>query len=955
MRVRVLGPVEVSDGRSWAPVSAARCRAVLGTLVAHAPQAVSVDGIVHDVWGSTPPASASAQTYTHVRKIRLLLGDPKGAILRLTDSGYSLSGGRLEVDAGCFEAGVTDGRRAFEAGHFEASLDLLETSLARWRGEPFDGRPPGERAVELTHRLTNLRLTAIEDSFQARLNLGRHRGVVADLEEQIAEHPFREPLWRQLLIALYRSGRAGEALQQYDRLRRTLADELGADPSPATRTLHEQILHESLPPAETAPPPDSVNPSTPSMQPAPPSLRQLPPGLPDFCGRQTEVADLTGLLDGDAERDQATVVVVHGAPGTGKSSLALHVARAVRERYPDAHFRLDLAGTSSDPRKPGELLTTMLQSITGFGHILPTSHDDRAALLHSLLAERSVLLLLDDATDAGQVLPLLPPNGRSAVVVTSRRMLPELPGARRLQLDGLTSSDALQLLARIVGQDRIDDELDDARAIVRLCGFLPLSIRIAGAKLLSRPSWPLMRLRKRLEDETRRLSELSIGDLDVRASLDLSLRSLSDDAVTAFDLFGLLGLSEAPIWLFGALLDTADYDDVVDELIDAGLLQQAGIDAVGQLRYRMHDLLRDYARQRAQQRGPEICRGAAARVVHSWTLLADTLRRSRPHNFFDPLDRPRSAAMDPLPPWVPRDEDSPDDSALGAVWIATERRSLLEAVRLACREGLVREGYGLAAVLGPLYDEYAVYEDWRATHLAVLACPDLAPSWAATLQRGLGQVHIYKGDIDTAGEYLTRALRTFQDDGNPVGAALANAGLATVARCRGGYREAENLLRDALAVIRSAGDPPKELVLCNGIGRLLVLQGRTDEARPWLEDTIALARRTADAHREAVALRDAGALELAEGNADLARRWLEDAAQTFWQLHDERCGAATLLQMGLVLAALADQERAIASLTEAAEFYHRHGLWDDEQRSLSLIADLRVPADGPRLSRVDED
>jgi DNA-binding SARP family transcriptional activator len=952
VRVRILGPVEVSDGLGWAPVTAARCRAVLGTIVAHSPSPVPVEDIVEDVWGQVPPSSASAQTYSYVHKIRTLLGDPHGTSLRLSDSGYVLDAERAGVDARSFEAGISDGRRAFEAGSLDESLDLFETALSRWRGEPFDGSPPGERAVELAHRLTSLRMAAVEDCFQARLDLGQHRRVVDDIEEQIARNPFREPLWRQFLVALYRDGRAGEALQQYDRLRRRLADELGTDPSPATRTLHEQILHESLPGDEAASSPD---PAPPALPPAPPALRQLPPGLPDFCGRAEEIDQLTALLDGDDGTDQATVVVVHGMPGTGKSSLAVHVARAVRERYPDAHLRLDLAGTSPGPRRSDELLTTMLQSITGFGHILPTSQDDRAALLRSLLSERSVLLLLDDAADAGQVLPLLPPNGRSAVVVTSRRMLPELPGARRVHLDTLTSADALRLLARIVGQERTDAELDDARAIVRLCGFLPLSIRIAGAKLVGRPSWPLARLRERLEDETRRLGELSIGDLDVRASLDLSLRSLSDDAATAFDLFGLLGLNEAPAWSFGALLGTAEHDHVVDELIDAGLLQQAGSDDAGQLRYRMHDLLRAYARQRATQRGPGVCRRAAARVVRGWTLLAGELRGNRAHSFFDPPDRPRDAAPEPVPSWVPVPEDGPPDHSVSTSWIAVERRSLLEAVNLACREGLAREAYDLAAALGPMYDEYALYEDWRASHLAVLACPGLDPLSAATLQRGLGQVHIYKGDIDTAAEYLTRSRKAYQEHGDAVGAALAHAGLATVARCRGRYPEAETILRDALTVVHAAGDLPKESVLRNGIGRLLVLQGRTDEARGWLDDTISLARRAADPHREAVVLRDVGALELAEGRADLARQRLDEAARTFWTLHDERCAAATLLQMGPVLAALADRERAIASLSEAADFYHSHGLWDDEQRSLSLIADLTVPADGPRQSPAEED
>ncbi|MFD7311055.1 BTAD domain-containing putative transcriptional regulator [Promicromonospora sp. NPDC059942] len=948
MRVNVLGTVEVSDGVTWAPVSAARCRGVLGTIIAHSPQAVPVAGIVHDVWGPTPPASAAAQAYTQVRKIRLLLDDPKGDALRLSDSGYSLNEDLVGVDARVFEAATHDGRHAFEAGAFEQSLELLDAGLALWRGEPFDGSPPGDRAVELAHRLTNLRTTALEDSFQARINLGRHRGVVSDIEGQIAEHPFREQLWRQLLTALYRSGRIGEALQQYDRLRRSFADELGTDPSPATRVLHEQILHESLPGPTAAAP---VRTPAPSLPPPAPAPRQLPPGLPDFCGREVEVHALAGYLLPEEEQDQPTVVVVHGAPGTGKSSLALHAARMVRDRYPDAHFRLDLAGASGNPRLPDELLATMLQSITGLGHILPTSPDDRAALLRSLLAGRRVLLLLDDAASTNQILPLLPPNGQSAVVVTSRGMLAELPGARRIHLDTLTASDAELLLAQIVGKDRIDAERDEAQAIVHLCGLLPLSIRIVGAKLLSRPSWPLQRLRERLDDETKRLSELRIGDLDVVASLDLSRQSLSDHAATAFDLFGLLGPCEAPAWVFGALLDTTEYDHVIDELTDAGLLQQADRE-VGQIRYHMHDLLRDYARLRARERRPDVCRNAVARVLDGWILLADGVWRDRPHSFFDPPDRSRDTAII-VPSWLRDDEGSASAGTDGMRWIAVERQNLLEAVRLACHQELTTRAYELASVLAPLYDEYALYDDWHESHLTALASADISPLAASTLQRGLSQVHIYKGDIDTAAEYLEASRRTCQEHGNAVGAALAQAGMATVSRCRGQYHDSETKLRDALTVVSASGDLPKELVLRNGLGRLLVLQGRTGEARPWLTDTIARARHIDDTHREAAVLRELSALELTDGHADLALTRLEEAAQIFEKLHDERCAAATLLQMGPVLVALADHERAIASLTDAADFYHRHGLWDDEQRSRALIDDLARSGAAPRPDATD--
>lgn len=956
MRVRVLGPIEVSDGETWSPVAAARCRAVLGTLVAHGPHSVPVESIVHDVWGDSPPPSAAAQTYGYVHRLRQMLGDHDGTALRRSDTGYLLVEQHAGVDARHFEAAVADGLKAFDDGSFEQSAEVFERALSWWRGDPFAGVPSGGAAVELTHRLTNLRTAAVERSFQARINLGRHRAVVEEIEAQISESPFREPLWRQLLVALYRSGRAAEALQQYDRLRRTFTEELGTDPSPATRAIHQQILDETLPMSA----PSSRTATVPSGEGRPASsaenqrlVRQLPSDVPDFSGRAAETDAAVRTITAHDRPGSPVVLVLHGAPGAGKSSLALHVARLVQDRYPDAQFHLGLAGTTSSPRRPDELLAAMLRGLGGFGHPLPTSPDDRAALLRSQLAERRTLVVLDDAAHAGQVLPLLPPNGRSAVIVTSRRMLADLPGAQHLQVDALTPADADELLARIVGDERVAREQADARAIVRLCGYLPLPIRIAGAKLLSRSAWPLHRLRERLEDETRRLTELSIGELDLRSTLDLSLRSLSDDAALAFDLFGLLGPGDLPGWVFGALLETGAWEHVTDELVDAALLQQVRSDAVGQPRYQMHDLLRVYARQRARDRGTDACRSAVHRAVHSWTLLVDKLRRNRPHSLFDPLDEPRSAPPAAFPAWLPYDEENPPDQAMGTAWTAVERQSLLDAVGLACAHDLTRDAGRLAGLLGPLYDQHALYEDWRTSHQTVLDRPDVDDLAAAALRRGLGQVHIYLGDFATAAEFLRDSRRTYQHHGHDLGAALAHASLASVHRCRGEHDAAEATLREALDVVAASGDAPKEALLRGALGRILTTQGRLTEARSWLGEAAALAHGIGDTHRAAVVLRDLGTLELADGQPAAALRTLEHAAQIFWDLNDERCAAKTLLETAPVLVALSERERAVASLTEATAYFRRHGLHDDEARSRQLLADVAEAHGGkdPRSPR----
>ncbi|WP_423462120.1 BTAD domain-containing putative transcriptional regulator [Promicromonospora sp. MS192] len=945
MRVRILGPLEISDGRTWHPVTG-RGRAVLGSLVARAPRPAPVDQIIDDVWAGRAPKSAPTQVYGSVHKLRQLLHDDDGAALRRSTDGYLLSLGPLGVDADRFASGVEAGLDLFRTGALDGARQALDEALAMWRGAPFDGYPPGGVATALALRLENLRATAEQHRLEARIECGEHAAVIDELHEQVARHPFREDLRRQLLVALYRSGREAEALQEYGRLRETLAEELGTDPSQATQTVYQQILDRNLPPAAAGSAAGAGAPATaagPAARAVPATgagttaapVRQLPPGVADFAGRTQEVAELESFVREHESSDAPLVVVLSGAPGTGKSTLAVHLARSIRDRHPDAQLYLDLAGTSTSPGEPAELLATMLHSLGRFGHPLPSSVDARSALLRSMLADSSTLLVLDDAATAAQVLPLLPPTGTSTVIVTSRSTLTDLPGARHLHIDALPPDDAEQLLARIVGRERIEQEPAEARAIVRLCGYLPLSIRIIGGRLVGRPSWPLRQLRLRLSDESHRLAEMRLGDLDLRASLDLSVTSLAPDAQLGFDLFGLLGPHDVPGWVLGALTDDPDHERVLDLLVDAGLLQPARHDAVGQARYRMHDLVRAHARERALDRGEDVCRAAARRVVGTWEHLARHQREGGPPSLFDPLDAPGS--QDP-PGAVAHLAEQVDPDA--PAWLAAERQALLAAVRLAREWALARPGRRLVSTLAPLYDEQALYDDWRTSHELMLSCPGLDATDRGELLRGLGQALLYTGGLEKAARHFRDAAAAHESAGHAKGAALALAGLGTVHRLRGRLTEAEKCARTALAVMVETGDVPKESLLRGSIGRILVAKGRPAEARPWYDAALRLARETGDLHREAVTLRDLGSLERESGRPREAAAHLERSLELFRDLHDERCTAMALLQTGPVLADLADAAGAGSALTEAARLFHLAGLWDEEDRCRTLLNDL---------------
>ncbi len=306
--------------------------------------------------------------------------------------------------------------------------------------------------------------------------------------------------------------------------------------------------------------------------------------MPDFTGRQGDVESLVEALTPGRAAGPPSITVVVGPPGVGKSALAVHCAHAVRARYPDGQLYLDLAGTSLTPPAPGELLAEALRALGVAERAIPDGLRERSALYRSLLSDRSVLVLLDDAASTAQVRPLLPGSGCS-VLVTSRRRITELPGTRQVELDVLAPREAEELLRAIVGAERLNRERDAASAIVKSCGYLPLAIRIAGARLVGRPGWSLRVMERRLADEARRLGELRVGDLEVRASVDRSYRLLPDAAARAFRTLGLLGPHVLPAWVVDAVLDRHRSDDVVDDLVDASLLRLVGSDPAGRPRY----------------------------------------------------------------------------------------------------------------------------------------------------------------------------------------------------------------------------------------------------------------------------------------------------------------------------------------------------------------------------------
>lgn len=499
-RFRVLGPLEVavstdSAEADWAGIGSAKRRALLAALLIRSGETTRVEQLVDELWGDAPPDSAATQIHGHVMCLRRTLGDEHGRVLVTDGHGYRLDITTAHLDIGEFDDLTARGTDALRRGEAEQAADLLRDALNLWRGNPLSDVPPTELVAAAAARLTDRWLDAWENTVDAELACGRPDRVIAELSQQVEVHPLRERPWRQLMVALHQTGRQAEALATFQRVRHMWVTEIGEEPSQEFRRLHQQLL---APGDRTVP-------------------RQLPVA-PTFVGRTEELA-----------RVGCGTTAIVGAAGVGKTALALHWATLAANRYPDGQLYVDLRGFDHRPSvPPDEVLARFLQAL---GVPVPDGEDERAAVYRTTLADRRVLVVLDNARDPDHVRPLLPGPSPSEVLVTSRedlRGLVATHGVHRVTLGPLSTEDAVTLLTHVLGPA-------DAHFVelAELCDHLPLALRIAAANLSARPQQTVADLVFALRTGDR-LAELSVpGDptVGVRAALDLSCRALPPDAL----------------------------------------------------------------------------------------------------------------------------------------------------------------------------------------------------------------------------------------------------------------------------------------------------------------------------------------------------------------------------------------------------------------------------------------
>jgi len=602
----VLGPLEARDdsGQPLAP-GRRKQRLLLALLLLRANTIVPVATIADGLWGERPPRSATANLQSYLSDLRRLLGTeqvPGRRRLQTGHGGYVLHTDHGELDATVFETLAEEGRRALQDGLCDVAHSRLTQASALWRGAVVADLTLPEWLQPTVVRLHELQLAVLENHADARLALGRHAEVATELVALTEQHPLRERLWAQLMLALYRSDRQADALAAYQRVQRILARELGIDPGRSLHLIHKRILASA----------ESLN-----LPAAPVALahtrvpRQLPPIAGEFVGRDTQLIQIRRALASDVP-----VVAITGRAGVGKSAVAVRAAHLVAGSYPDGQLYLDLRGTQGEWVEPGDALAAILRSVGVAAHLIPDQLDERAALYRTWMSGQRVLLVLDNAADEAQIRPLLPAAAGCSVLATSRIRMAGLDGAHLLDLDVLPDHHAVDLLHRSAQPGHVNTRRHAAE-IVRLVGRLPLALRIVAARLAARPDLSLRQLAARLAREQHRLDELVLHDLSLRASLTPSYRALPAPAREAFRRLGLLPTPTFTACEVSALVDAPlpAAELIVDELVDARLVDVVETGATAPARYRLHELLHLYARERANiEERPAERRAALIRV-----------------------------------------------------------------------------------------------------------------------------------------------------------------------------------------------------------------------------------------------------------------------------------------------------------------------------------------------------
>ncbi|WP_199041723.1 tetratricopeptide repeat protein [Glycomyces salinus] len=901
----VLGPLTVWRDGVPVPLNSPKQNAILLRLALTAGEVVGRDQLMDLLWGEKPPASAANLLHTYIGRLRRLLQpDPDSERVLVTEAGgYRLSVAPDRLDLAQFRDLAS---RGAEASDPHQRLRRFEAAARLWRGETDVDALRGDPLM-----------VAVTEEYAAMLgawaatarDLGDCEQVLPRLRELAVRLELHEPLHAELVMTLAASGRRAEALAAFARVSVALADQLGIEPGERLRRAHRGALRE-----RSDPEPEGDGRQTP--------VRQTPSPPPDFVGRERELHQVLEALGTDRPRTgsetPAQIVAVNGPAGVGKTALALQAASRLRDRYPDGQLYTDLHGVTGAPLTPMEVLGRFLRALGVPGGRIGADEAEAAALLRGELAGRRMLVVLDNARDAGQVAPLLPGPGACAVLVTGRRRLNDLVGATVIDLPTLPFADALDLLAATAGEQRIAAEPRAARQLAAACGHLPLALRIAGARLAGRRAWTAADLAGRLRDEGRRLSELTAGTSSVLASFHLSYQDLSETAQRAFRLCALHPGDDFGLDAVAAMLgvDPADADLILDELLDTNMLLQYTAD-----RFRYHDLLGLYAARLLDEDAPERYEADRDRY-YQWCLRTVT------------------AAMEWVYPQLVRWSTCDDREAVFETqeaaldWLDTEAPALvalLEAIDTTVHSGLA---WRIADQLRGYFFLHRQSDRWLRSAAAGLraARTEGEPSAVAAMLMSRGQAKWSLGRHQEALEDYTEGARLADAGGWHRASAYLRHNIGLVLSEQGRLEEAERSFRHALELDDDELGHVRAVTL-NGLGAMCADQGRLKEAVEYFTAALRINQKTrrqksllSNRSNLGMVLRQLGDEEAAEEHLCAALEGHRRAADMHGEmaaldelsmLHAQRgCGddAVSAAEQGFDLATIVQDRRGQAAL-----------------------------------------
>ncbi len=963
MQVRLLGPVDVVADGGPRLVRGVRRKAVLAALALHGGEVVSTGRLVDVVWGERAPQTAVNTLQSHVSHLRGVLGSKAAIVAR--PPGYVLDLGGEGTDVRVAERLLRQGARSADRVRGVAQL---KAALALWRGRPLADVAGVAWLEEQAGRLDLLRVQVQRALFEARLAAGEHVRLVPGLERMVADHRLDEQLHGQLMVALYRAGRQADALAVFHRLRQTLGEELGIDPSQPLRDLEMAILRQD--PALDAPAPAAAPGAAPAAAPgaapaaapgaaavlaaaAVPVPAQLPPAVPAFTGRGAELASLDAILPGPAQpgpaqpaaaqpgpvpsgparpgpEEPAAVVIaaVSGTAGVGKTALAVHWAHRVAAHFPDGQLYVNLRGFDrcGAALEPGEAVRGFLDAFGVPVARIPAGLPAQVGLYRSLLAGKRVLVVLDNARDAGQVRPLLPGSPGCLAIVTSRNHLTGLvaaEGAYPLTLDLPTAAEARDLLTRRLGAGRVASEPGATDDIIAGCARLPLALTIAAARAATNPGFPLATFAAELRDTTRALDPFRGGDLatDVRAVFSWSYCALSTDAAR---LFRLLGLHPGPDIALAAAASLAAIPPdraraLLAELTRAHLLTEH---VPG--RYAFHDLLRAYATELAHTHDSHEVRDAAVRRVLDHYLYTAHGAAILTEPYLDPI-----ALAPPEPGVIPGDPATAEDALC---WFTTEHAALLAAVHLSAEAGFDAHTWQLAWTMSTFLLRRGLWNDhamaWTAGLEAARRVGDTAGE--AHARHGLAEGYSRSGRLRDAYPLFRQALRQFETIGGHLSSqATIHNSLTCLAERQQRPADALRHALRALDLYRAAAHRAGQAWVLNNIGYSHALLGNYQQAITYCERALAATRELGERNWEAATWDSLGYIHHRLRNHQQALTSYERSLDLCRELADRFNEAATLDHLGDVHQSVGDADAARRAWTHALRLFdeidHPHG------------------------------